>query len=60
MTDVNEGPEVSGRGSYTVSENGDLTGAFFSAVDPEGADITGWSLSGTDGGDFIIERDPVS
>ena len=51
---MNEGPEVSGRDSYTVSENGDLTGAFFSAVDPEGAGITGWSLSGTDGGDFTI------
>ena len=56
VTDVNEGPEVSGRGSYTVSENGDLTGAFFSAVDPEGAGITGWSLSGTDGGDFTISE----
>ena len=56
VTDVNEGPEVSGRDNYTVSENGDLTGAFFSAVDPEGADITGWSLSGTDGGDFVIDE----
>ena len=56
VTDVNEGPEVSGRDSYTVSENGDLTGAFFSAVDPEGAGITGWSLSGTDGGDFVIDE----
>ena len=56
VTDVNEGPEVSGRDSYTVSENGDLTGAFFTAVDPEGADITGWSLSGTDGGDFTISE----
>ena len=56
VTDVNEGPEVSGRDSYTVSENGDLTGAFFSAVDPEGAGITGWSLSGTDGGDFTISE----
>ena len=56
VTDVNEGPEVSGRDSYTVSENGDLTGAFFTAVDPEGADITGWSLLGTDGGDFVIDE----
>ena len=56
VTDVNEGPEVSGRDSYTVSENGDLTGAFFTAVDPEGAGITGWSLSGTDGGDFTISE----
>ena len=56
VTDVNEGPEVSGRDSYTVSENGDLSGAFFTAVDPEGADITGWSLSGTDGGDFTISE----
>ena len=27
-----------------------------SAVDPEGAGITGWSLSGTDGGDFTISE----
>ena len=33
-----------------------MTGAFFSAVDPEGAGITGWSLSGTDGGDFTISE----
>ena len=57
VTDVNEGPEVSGRDNYTIWENGDLTGAFFSAVDPEGADITGWSLSGTDGGDFVISHE---
>ena len=56
VTDVNEGPEVSGRDGYTVSENGDLSGAFFSAIDPEGADIAGWSLSGTDGGDFVIDE----
>ena len=28
----------------------------YSAVDPEGAGITGWSLSGTDGGDFTISE----
>ena len=30
--------------------------AFNTAVDPEGAGITGWSLSGTDGGDFTISE----
>ena len=56
VREVNEGPEVSGRDNYTVPENGDLSGAFFTAVDPEGAGITGWSLSGTDGGDFTISE----
>ena len=31
-----EGRRVSGRDNYTVSENGDLPGTFFTAVDPEG------------------------
>ena len=37
VTDVNEGPEVSGRGSYTVPENGEpVRGVLQCAVDPGG------------------------
>ena len=61
VTDLNEGPEVTGRESISLQE---YTGpsldlqtqvlAPYSAVDPEGSDITRWSLSGRDGGDFLI------
>ena len=58
VTDVNEGPEVSGRDSMSFQENRDPAQVLssYSAVDPEGAGITGWSLSGTDGGDFTISE----
>ena len=56
VTAVDEGPEISGANTYTVSEGQDLTGAVFTAQDPEDADaaVTRWSLSGRDGGDFTI------
>ena len=56
--DVNEGPEVTGTRTFTISENGELVGASYSATDPEdpGAQITRWSLTGTDGGDFEINE----
>ena len=57
VTDVNEGPEVSGRNSYTVEENQELSGADFFATDPEGDSVARWSLSGTDQGDFNISQD---
>ena len=57
VTDVNEGPEVSGRNSYTVEENQELSGAGFFATDPEGDSVARWSLSGTDQGDFNISQD---
>ena len=59
VTDVNEGPEVSGRNSYTVEENQELSGAEFFATDPEGDSVARWSLSGTDGGDFSINETGV-
>ncbi len=59
VTDVNEGPAVSGRNSYTVEENQELSGAGFLATDPEGDSVTRWSLSGTDGGDFLISETGV-
>ena len=60
VTDLNEGPEISRVGSApgSVPENYDssLVLARYTATDPENptAQITQWSTSGTDGGDFII------
>ena len=63
VTDVNEGPEVSGRETIGVQEYTDPTQdpalqtlATYSARDPEGSDISRWSLSGSDGGDFSINE----
>ena len=58
VTDLNEGPTVTGRNDFTFSENRDPTLVLetYSATDPEGAGITRWSLSGSDGGDFLINE----
>ena len=58
VTDVNEGPGITGQGSRTVSENYDEFLATYTAIDPEdpGAAITRWSTSGRDGGDFSINE----
>ena len=60
VTDVNEGPEVSGTTSLSFTENQptDRVLATYSGTDPEDpfADITRWSLSGTDAGDFTINE----
>ena len=60
VTDVNEGPEVTGQQSLTFTENQptDRVLATYNAIDPEDpfADITRWSLSGTDAGDFTIDE----
>ena len=61
VTELNEGPVVSGTASFTVNENNDLTNATYSASDPEATGgvtttIT-WSVSGRDGGDFTIDRE---
>ena len=54
---MNEGPEVtSGRSTFTINENEDLPNATYTAFDPEGGDVTRWSVAGTDGGDFTIEE----
>ena len=54
VTDVNEGPEITGRPTIFVQENQDPAQvlATYSATDPEqtSVEITGWSLSGTDRG----------
>ena len=60
VRDVNEPPDVSGTQSLSFSENHatDSVLATYSAIDPEDpfADITRWSTSGTDGGDFTIDE----
>ena len=60
VTDVNEGPEVSGQQFLTFTENQatDRVLATYNATDPEdpSAVITRWSLSGTDAGDFTINE----
>ena len=56
---MDEGPEITGTTTYTVAESQELTGATFSARDPEDPtiDVTNWRTSGTDGGDFTISQD---
>ena len=60
VTDLNEGPEISGQQSLSFTENQatDRVLATYSGRDPEDpfADITRWSLSGTDAGDFTISE----
>ena len=58
VRDVNEPPEITGQQvlSFTENQSTDLVLASYSATDPEdpSAEITRWSTSGTDGGDFTI------
>ena len=58
VTDVNEGPIISGTGQFIVRENHDALLGTYTARDPEDTDleITRWSLSGSDGGDFSINE----
>ena len=61
VTELNEGPVVSGTATFTVNENQDLPSANYTATDPEATggvttNIT-WSVSGRDGGDFTIDRE---
>ena len=60
VTEVNEGPEITGGGSrFTVAENQDWAGETFTANDPEGGEVARWSLGGRDGGDFTITENGV-
>ena len=54
VTDVNEGPEVAGLATRNVSENFDQVVATYTATDPEGSEVTLWTLGGSDSGDFTI------
>ena len=56
VTDVNEGPEVSGPSAFTIAENQRLSNAVYTATDPEGANVARWSVGGRDGGDFSITQ----
>ena len=56
VTDVNEGPEVSGPSSFTIAENQGLPNAVYTATDPEGANVARWNVGGRDGGDFFITQ----
>ena len=59
VTDQNEGAVVTGPQTIAVEENRDptVTLATYEATDPEGQPITRWSLSGRDGGDFLVNED---
>ncbi len=58
VTELSEGPEISGPTSFTISENQSLVGATYTASDPEDptAVITRWNLTGSDRGDFTISE----
>ena len=53
VTDVDEGPVVSGNAAIDYAENGAGMVAVYAAADPENGDIA-WSLSGDDADDFEI------
>ena len=59
VTDQNEGPEVTGTTTFSIRENQELVGASYRGRDPEepSLDITRWSVTGTDRGDFEIDED---
>ena len=59
VTEVDEGPEITGATAYIVAEGQELSGATFSATDPEDPtiEVTNWRTSGTDGGDFTMSED---
>ena len=56
LTDVNEGPEVSGPSSFTISENQNLSNSAYTARDPEGLNVARWGVGGRDGSDFFITQ----
>ena len=60
VTDLNEGPTVSGSDNFTFPENREPTLVLgtYTGRDPEspGTPINRWSLSGSDGGDFLINE----
>ena len=59
VTNVDEGPIISGTGEFTVRENHDQVLGTYTAHDPEEPtiDVTNWRTSGTDGGDFTITQE---
>ena len=61
ITDQAEGPVIAGMTSFTVAENYDITQALGSYTATDAKDgrrvFPRWSLSGRDGGDFVIDGD---
>ena len=58
VADVNEPPTVEGDTEFFVRENDETFDAIYYAQDPERSSTTfTWSVSGTDGSDFNINRD---
>ena len=58
VADVNEPPTVEGDTEFFVPENDETFDAIYYAQDPERSSTTfTWSVSGTDGSDFNINRD---
>ena len=55
VTDVDEVPDVTGDDMAEYPEKGTVPVATYTAEDPEGADITSWTLSGDDADDFMID-----
>ena len=53
VTNVNEGPVVTGDATVEYAENGTAAIATYTATDPEGATVT-WSLTGADAEDFRV------
>ena len=60
VTDVDEVPDVTGDDMAEYPENGTGPVATYTAVDPEGADITSWTLGGDDAGAFMIDGGVLS
>ena len=60
ITDQSEGPVIAGGTAFTVTENADITQVlgFYAATDAKDNRpvFPRWSLSGRDGGDFVIDR----
>ena len=56
VTNVNEGPKISGQPTFTIAENDGLSNASYTGVDPEGGTVTRWTVGGRDGGDFNITQ----
>ena len=57
VQDVDEPPEISGTRTFVVAENGSTSVGFYTASDPEGADSTWLSLTGTDARFFEFDAD---
>ena len=59
VTDVDEGPVLTGDAAIDYPEGGTGDAAAYTAVDPEGAEV-GWTLTGDDAGAFSINTGDLS